>query len=67
MSKNWIIEVLGDLRGFASVNDMPNLAEQLEEAIVVAIAEIGQVPAPQQADLHGAEVGRYTGPVAGCD
>ncbi|WP_371156363.1 hypothetical protein [Jannaschia sp. 2305UL9-9] len=66
MSKNWIIEVLTDLRGFASVNDLPTLAAQLEDALVVAVAEIGpDGPVPAQADTYGAQAGRFAGTAAG--
>jgi hypothetical protein len=51
MSKEWIIEVLGDLHGFASANALPQLAAQLEEARVVAIVEITQ-PAAAPADTR---------------
>ncbi|GIT91267.1 hypothetical protein JANAI62_17230 [Jannaschia pagri] len=62
MSKNWIIEVLGDLRGFAVMNDLPTLADQLEEAIVVAIAEIPpEDTASAGAGPNGAEAGRFAG------
>ncbi|MDB2407116.1 hypothetical protein N9W17_01110 [Jannaschia sp.] len=62
MSKDWIIEVLGDLRGFATMNDLPATAVQLEEAIVVAIAEISQdVPAPARAGTYDAKVERSVG------
>lgn len=57
MSKEWIIDVLGDLRGFAQANAMPTLADQLEEAIMVAATEIAQL-APVQAGRNGAETGR---------
>lgn len=57
MSKQWIIDVMGDLRGFAQTNAMPALSAQLEEAIAVASAEIEQV-APMQAGRYGAETGR---------
>lgn len=60
MSKEWIIDVLGDLRSFAQANAMPTLAEQLEEAIMVAAAEIVQV-APVQVGRNGAETGRCAG------
>ncbi|WP_299650397.1 hypothetical protein [uncultured Jannaschia sp.] len=45
MSKEWIIDVLGDLRSFAQTNAMPCLADQLDEAIMVAAIEIAQTPA----------------------
>jgi hypothetical protein len=61
MSKDWIIEVLGDLKGFAATNDLPTLAAQLEEAIVVAAAEVGQ-PAPKaETAWHGADAQRRIG------
>ena len=39
MQDNWMIDVLGDLHGFARKNDMPRLARQLENAILVALNE----------------------------
>ena len=41
MGNNWIIPVLADLRTFARENDLPLLADQLEQSAVVAKAEIG--------------------------
>lgn len=61
MSKDWIIEVLGDLRGFAVTNGLPILAEQLEEALVVAATEITQTTARPEAEQYGAQAGRLTG------
>lgn len=42
MPNEWIIDVLGDLRAFASDNDMPTLADQIDEALAVAAVEIAQ-------------------------
>lgn len=39
MNGNWMIDVLGDLKVFARGNNMPRLAEQLEETILVALTE----------------------------
>ncbi|MEM7641888.1 MAG: hypothetical protein AAF366_05115 [Pseudomonadota bacterium] len=63
MSKDWIIEVLGDLRGFAVTNGMPSLAEQLEEAVVVAVTELAQTTPRPEAERYDAKVGQLTGPV----
>jgi len=64
MSKDWIIEVLGDLRGFATMNEMPILADKLEETLVVAIAEVSQAePAIARMGRHEAEAGRSLGEV----
>lgn len=40
MGKNWIIDVLTDLRSFAQQNDLPLLADELLAATRVARAEI---------------------------
>ncbi|MGJ8544442.1 MAG: hypothetical protein ACSHWZ_03285 [Sulfitobacter sp.] len=40
MQKDWILDVLADLRNFATVNQLPALAEQLEDTAIVALAEI---------------------------
>lgn len=61
MSKEWIIEVLADLRGFASANNLPTLAEHLEEAQVVALVELAQPAAFAGAGRDGAEAGRLAG------
>ena len=42
MQNEWIIDVLGDLRAFAAENNLPGLASQMEEALVVASVEIAQ-------------------------
>ena len=63
MSKEWVIDVLSDLRAFAQTNAMPALADQLEEAIVAGATEIGQASAIQ-AGPDGAETGRLTGTAA---
>jgi hypothetical protein len=39
MSQDWIINVLEDLRKFAAQNGFLDLAEQLDDAIHVAVAE----------------------------
>lgn len=40
MTDKWIIDVLTDLRTFAKSNDLPALAEYLDDAKVVAASEI---------------------------
>ena len=40
MRSDWIIDVLADLRRFAEANDLPLLAEQLDDTALVATAEI---------------------------
>lgn len=40
MGRDWIIDVLADLRKFTRENDLPMLTAQLEEAGLVAQVEI---------------------------
>ncbi|MFO6464785.1 hypothetical protein ACK8OR_10360 [Jannaschia sp. KMU-145] len=58
MSKKWIIEVLGDLKGFADANRLPELASQLDEAIVTASVELVQDPPAEEARPDGTKAGR---------
>ena len=53
MGRNWIIDVLADLRSFARDNDLPLLSEQLEEAGLVAEVEIASRPDPIHSQRHG--------------
>jgi len=43
MSHEWMIDVLADLRQFANDNYYLGLAEQLDDAIVVATSEVGRM------------------------
>lgn len=61
MSKQWIIDVLEDMRDFADANGMPTLAQELDKSIPVAVAEIGQAPT-SQAGRYGAQIGGHAGP-----
>jgi hypothetical protein len=40
MRSDWILDVLADLRKFAQINDLPLLAEQLDDTALLAMAEI---------------------------
>ncbi len=46
MGRDWIIDVLADLRSFARDNDLPMLRAQLEEAELVAQVEIASRALP---------------------
>ena len=39
MRSDWILDVLADLRSFAEANDLPCLAEQLDDTALIATAE----------------------------
>ena len=40
MQNDWILDVLADLKSFATANGMNALAEQLDDATIIAAAEI---------------------------
>ncbi|MCA8868163.1 MAG: hypothetical protein KDA67_05895 [Rhodobacteraceae bacterium] len=40
MSQEWMIDVLTDLKKFAQANGLMGLAEQLDDSILVAAAEL---------------------------
>ena len=40
MQNDWILDVLADLKSFAMANGLTDLAEQLDDATVIAAAEI---------------------------
>lgn len=42
MGRDWIIDVLADLRAFARENELPMLAGQLDEAALIAEVELAQ-------------------------
>ncbi|MDJ1007670.1 MAG: hypothetical protein QNJ13_07560 [Paracoccaceae bacterium] len=45
MTNDWILDVLADLRSFARKNDLPKLVAQLEDASLIAAAELTSVEA----------------------
>lgn len=40
MEKDWIISIISDLKDFAQYNGLPQLAEHLEDAVVVGFMEL---------------------------
>lgn len=47
MRRDWILDVLTDLKVFARANGLPILAEQLDDTMIVAMAEISAKGAEQ--------------------
>ncbi len=47
MTNDWMIDVLTDLRKFATKQAMPELAEHLDDAILVAATELRAIEAGQ--------------------
>lgn len=52
MKSEWIIDVLADLKLFAELNELPLLAEQLDDTAIVALTEIA---AQTKAQANGVE------------
>lgn len=55
---DWILDVLADLKSFASANGLGALAEQLDDTKLIAAAEIASQNDEAQAQLNG-EHGRF--------
>ena len=61
MRSDWILDVLTDIKTFARANNMPILAEQLDDAAIVAMTEIAAMKDMHNAQHHDgdAAVGTY--------
>lgn len=59
MSKDWIIDVLGDMRAFAADNGLTGLAHHLDEAMVAATVEIAQTDPTRSEGYDTAYSGAY--------
>lgn len=62
MKQDWILEVLRDLTTFAQANAMPGLAEHLEDAQLLAVAEMERTadedPVSEGYATNGADAAR---------
>ncbi len=47
VKKDWMIDVLADLRACAVNNNMTKLAEHLDDAVLVAASELARVSGPE--------------------
>ena len=68
MGHKWIIDVLDDLAAFAQQNDLPVLAEKLQETTAVALAEtsVASEGAPKAAYVDGVGTRRLPGQGGAC-
>ncbi|PJJ80658.1 hypothetical protein CLV77_2929 [Brevirhabdus pacifica] len=65
MRQDWVFDVLADLRSFAARNGMVKLADQLEDTMIVAAADIAATAGPVEwarddatnGNLHRARAG----------
>ncbi|NNE53960.1 MAG: hypothetical protein HKN30_16360 [Sulfitobacter sp.] len=57
------MDVLADLKTFALSNELPDLAEQLDDTALVAMAEIASLDERMKRQLHGHDthIGAYPG------
>lgn len=53
MRSDWILDVLTDLKTFATANDLSVLAEQLDDTAIVALAEIAALHERTQSNSYG--------------
>ncbi|QBF33620.1 hypothetical protein CFI11_20730 [Thalassococcus sp. S3] len=53
MQHDWILDVLADLNTFAKANGLGALAEQLDDAKLVAATEIASLQQKAQAQAYG--------------
>jgi len=67
MAQDWIVDVLADLRNFAIQNGLTNLAEQLDDTILVAATELAQADdaAPNVVETNASRIGIVPGGLAG--
>ncbi len=50
---DWILDVLSDLKSFATANGLSSLAEQLDDTTLIAAAEIASQKDEAQAQVNG--------------
>lgn len=67
MNNDWIIDVLRDLKKFSAGNKLDELAEQLDDTIMIAMSELASSMQSAPTMVHDVEqAGRYArGPQAG--
>ena len=53
MRSDWILDVLADLKTFEKANDLPVLAEQLDDTAIVALTEISALHEKVQGNSDG--------------
>lgn len=53
MRSEWILDVLADLRIFAISNQLPQLAEHLDDTALIAMAEIANLEDRNGIQTHG--------------
>ncbi len=65
MNNDWILDVLADLKAFASANGLGTLAEQLDDTTLIAAAEITsqREEAQSRVNAGGYQLGSDTGGV----
>jgi len=57
MQQEWVLDVITDLKAFARQNGMRVLAEQLDDTLIVAAAELSVAFGAKQRAGHDADFG----------
>ena len=65
MARDWILDVLEDLRTFAGKNGLDATERQLDQAMVVVADELGSGQGIARGTAHVGHVGEFHRPVAG--
>ncbi len=65
MQSDWILDVLTDLKTFATINGFPALAEQLDDTAIVALAEISARKDRTGQKLHGNDLSQVRPDIGG--
>lgn len=64
MVHDWILDVLTDLRNFASKNGLGQTEEQIDQALVVVAKELNARQGIAQGTAQFGHVGKFSGTVA---
>lgn len=64
MTHDWVLDVLADLKSFASRNGLKALADQLDDAEMIAAVEIASVGERFADAAHGGDAGSHNRPLA---
>ncbi len=65
MQQDWVLDVLADLRSFAQQNGMFALAEQLDDTLIVAAADLAAHRGREARVEHGPEARESDCQIAG--
>jgi hypothetical protein len=59
MTNDWVLDVLADLKAYARTNGLTVLAEQLDDAVLIAAAEIASLKGRAATDRDASAAGTH--------